>query len=209
MDLIEIKQLFPLLTDNDLLAEIYECAIERTFASGEDIIRGGQYIKYMPLVLDGLIKVMREDEEGNEMLLYFLEGGNTCAMSITCCMRAETSNIWATAEEETKVLLIPVKNSEDWMKKYSAWRNYVISSYASRMEELLRTIDSIAFKSLDERLLKYLEDRSRHTGTKSFNLTHQEIARELNSSREAISRLLKKLERIGRVKLGRNKLELV
>lgn len=209
MNALDLKNTFPLLTEKELLEEIAEHGIEKTFESGEDLIRKGQYIKYMPLVLDGLIKVMREDGDGSEMLLYFLEGGNTCAMSIICCMRAETSNIWATVEEKATVLLIPVKQSEIWMKKYSSWRNYVISSYSNRMEELLKTIDAIAFYSLDERLHQYLKERSRVSNTKVFSITHQEIARELNSSREAISRLLKKLENMKKVKLSRNKIELL
>lgn len=209
MDKNQIRQLFPLLSEIELLEELSEHSIERTFEEKENIIRKGQYMKYMPLILSGSIKVMREDESDNEMLLYYLEGGNTCAMSITCCLRSEVSNIWATAQETTDVLLVPIEKSDEWMKKYSSWRNFIMMSYATRMEELLNTLDSIAFYSLDQRLLKYLNDKSQALKKSAFSLTHSEIAQELNSSREAISRLLKKLENMGKVKLGRNHITLL
>jgi CRP/FNR family transcriptional regulator len=209
MDKETIRKQFPILTEIELLEEIAEYGIERTFQRGDKIIRKGEYMKYMPLVFSGSIKIMREDDYGNEVLLYYLEGGNTCAMSITCCMKEEKSSIWAIAEEETKLLLVPVMNVDGWMKKFSSWKNFVMNSYATRMDELLHTLDSIAFYSLDERLLKYLKDRSSALNKKEFSITHSDIAKELNSSREAISRLLKKLENMGKVELGRNRISLI
>ncbi len=205
-----IKKQFPVFTEIELLEEIAEYGIDRTFQRGDSIIRKGEYMKYMPLIFAGSLKIMREDDNGNEMLLYYLEGGYTCAMSITCCMKEEKSNIWAIAEEDdTKILLIPVMYVDGWMKKYSSWRNFVMSSYASRMDELLHTLDAIAFYSLDERLLKYLKDRASAMQKTEFSITHSDIAKSLNSSREAISRLLKKLENLGKVELGRNKIKLI
>tara|TARA_B100000809_G_C15020058_1_gene488107 strand:+ start:221 stop:856 length:636 start_codon:yes stop_codon:yes gene_type:complete len=209
MDIDIIKNQFPVFTEIDLLKEISTHGIERDFQRGENIIRKGEYMKYMPLVFSGSVKIMREDDNGNEVLLYYLEGGNTCAMSITCCMKEEKSNIWAIAEENTKILLIPLINVDSWIKKYSSWKNFVMNSYASRMDELLQTLDSIAFYSLDERLLKYLKDRSSALQKNEFSITHSEIAKELNSSREAISRLLKKLENMKKIELGRNKIKLI
>ena len=204
-----IKNLFPVFNQVDLLEELSHEGFEKTFIKDDIVIRKGEYMKFMPLILSGSIKVMREDDNGNEMLLYYLEGGNTCAMSITCCLKEEKSNILAIAEEETSVLMIPISTSDAWMKKYTNWRNFILESYASRMNELLQTLDAIAFYSLDERLLKYLKDRSTALKKNEFSITHNDIAKELNSSREAVSRLLKKLENLGKVKLGRNRIELL
>jgi CRP/FNR family transcriptional regulator len=145
----------------------------------------------MPLVFSGSINILRQDDHGNEVLLYYLEKGKTCAMSMSCCMKEKKSNIWAIAEEDTQLLLVPVEKMDFWMKKYSSWKNFVMNSYSSRMDELLYTLDAIAFYSLDERLLKYLKDRSSALQKVEFHITHSEVAKELNSSREAISRLLK------------------
>ena len=204
-----IRKQFPVFTEIELLEELAEYGIERTFQRGDKIIRKDEYMKYMPLVFSGSIKIMREDDLGNEVLLYYLEGGNTCAMSITCCMKEEKSSIWAIAEEETTLLLIPVFHVDGWMKKYSSWKNFVMNSYATRMDNLLHTLDAIAFYSLDDRLVKYLKDRSAALQKTEFSITHSEIAKELNSSREAISRLLKKLENMNKVVLVRNKIKLI
>lgn len=209
LDKKQILKQFPVLSEIELLEEISEYGIERTFQTGENIMRKGEYIKYMPMIFSGSIRVMREGEEGNELLLYYLEGGNTCAMAIACCMKQEQSNIWAAAEEETTVLLIPMQYVNLWISKYTSWKNFIMDSYSNRMDEILRTLDAIAFYSLDKRLIKYLEDRSSALRTKEFTITHGDIARELNSSREAISRLLKKLENMGKVELGRNKVKLL
>jgi len=206
MDKNTIRQHLPNFVELELIEEISEYGIERDFNLGDTIIRKGEFMKYVPIIISGSIRVMREDDDGHEMLLYYLEGGNTCAMSITCCTRNEKSTIWAIAEENSKVLLVPLEYMEVWMKKYSSWRSYIMNSYSSRMEGLLQTLDSIAFYSLDKRLLKYLGDRSQALKKNEFSITHSEIARALNSSREAISRLLKKLETLGKIELGRNKI---
>lgn len=209
MKTTEIKSIFPLLTEIELQEELTDIGLEKEYQQGANIFRKGQFIKYLPLVMSGAIKVMREDEEGNEVLLYYLESGHTCAMSITCCMQHKKSEIWAIAEDKTRVLFIPVERAGLWMKKYNSWRNFIINSYAIRMQELLHTLDSIAFFSLDARLLKYLKDRAATLQQNQFTITHSDIAKELNASREAISRLLKKLETLGKVELGRNKIKLL
>lgn len=206
---LNIQQLFPTLTDLSLIKEIEESGISKDFEQGEEIIRKGQFLNFMPLILSGSVKVIREEEDGREVLLYYLEGGNTCAMSITCCLNSAQSSINAIAEDKTELLMIPLQKSEEWMAKYSNWRNFILMSYANRMEELLYTVDSVAFRSLDERLLKYLEAKAHILKKREFSITHSEIAKELNSSREAISRLLKKLENIEVVELGRNKVKLL
>ena len=209
MDKERIRSHFPVFNEIELLEELAENGIEKTFKRGENIIRKGEYMKYMPLIISGSIKVLREDDQGHEVLLYFLEVGNTCAMSITCCLKQEKSEIRAIAEDDTKVLMIPVWVADGWIKNYSSWKNFIMNSYAARLQELLFTLESIAFYSLDERLLKYLRDRSNTLNKNEFEITHGKIATELNSSREAISRLLKKLEKMGKVKLGRNKIKIL
>ncbi len=125
MDKNEVKKVFPVFNEIELLEEMSEFGIEMQFKKGDPIIRKGQYIKYMPLILEGSLSVMRENEDGDEVLLYFLEGGDTCSMSMTCCMRSEKSNIWAIAEDNSKVLLLPLEHMEQWMKKYSiAWHHW-------------------------------------------------------------------------------------
>lgn len=204
-----IHQYFPNFIELELIDEISTYGIEKKVDRGEEMIRKGEFMKYIPLIFSGSIRVMREDEEGHEMLLYYLERGNTCAMSISCCIRNEKSNIQAIAEEDSEVLLLPLEQMDCWMKSYSSWRNYIMDSYSSRMEGLLHTLDAIAFYSLDKRLLKYLDDRSKALKKTEFEITHSHISRELNASREAISRLLKKLEVMGKVRLGRNKITLL
>ena len=204
-----IKEHFPLLNDKNLLEEIEKIGSKKTVEAGTQLMDIGQYIKYMPLVVTGSIKIMREDEEGNEILLYYLEGGNTCAVSFTCCMHQEKSSIRAITEEDTTLLMIPVEYMDLWMGKYKDWRDFVLFTFSKRMDELFETLDSIAFHSMDKRLIKYLKDRARVLKKNEFSITHQEIALSLNSSREAVSRLLKKLENMGKVKLGRNQITLL
>ena len=151
---------------------------------------------------------MREDEGGNELMLYYLRGGETCAMSLTCCMAYKRSEIRAVAQEAVKMITIPVEYMDEWMK-FRDWRSFVMNTYRLRFEELLEALDSIAFLKMDERLLKYLNEKSNTIGSKQVQMSHQEIAVDLNSSREVISRILKQMERKGEVKLGRNKIQLL
>jgi len=180
------------------------------FRAGEVIMDYGHYIKLVPLVVKGSIKVVREDaERDHEIFLYFLSSGETCSMSFSCCMLNKRSDIRTTAEEDATIIGIPIKYVDEWMMKYKSWKNFVMSSYDQRMQELVKTIDTIAFDNMDERLLKYLHQKSEAVNSKILLTTHQDIAYDLNASREAISRLLKKLEHIGRIKLSRNKIELL
>lgn len=179
------------------------------FHEGDFIMDIGNYIKTVPIITKGSIKIIREDDEGHEIFLYYLQKGETCAMSLTCCMQDQPSQIRAIAEEDVELISIPVKFMDEWMMKYPTWKNFVMRTYQNRFEELLNTIDLIAFHNMDERLIDYLREKSNIHKTSELNVTHQEIAFELNSSREAISRLLKKLENQGRVKLHRNRIDLL
>ena len=204
----DIKLHFPDLYEPELIQEIETYGKEHFSGHGETLMDIGKYIKSFPLLISGSLKILREDTEGNEILLYYLNKGQTCAMALTCCMKQEKSNIRAVAEDDTHMIMIPVNFSDEWLFKYKSWKNFIMNTYASRFEELLKTVDSIAFRKMDERLLSYLENKAKILETNSLQVTHQEIAKELNSSREVISRLLKKLEQIGEIKLGRNQIDL-
>lgn len=204
-------RMFPeLAKDQKLLDEIIFRSTVRKVNKGDIVIDYGSYIQFVPLVVDGLIKIVRENEEGKEVLLYFLTGGNTCAASFSCCMVQKRSEIKAIAEEDTTIITIPLQAADEWMGKYAVWRNFVMNMYDQRLFDMIDTIDKLAFAKLDEKLWQYLEDRSYIAGSNVLqDISHQEIASDLNVSREAISRLLKKLEQQGKVTLARNRVTLL
>ena len=205
----ELKTSYGSLFEEALLKEIIEVSILKEIPEDYTLIDVGQYIKYMPLLLDGVIKILREDSEGDELLLYFLEKGETCAMTLSCCLGQSKSNIRAITETKTRLLMIPIQKMEEWTGKYKSWRNYVFNSNHERLMEMLETIDSIAFLKMDERLIKYLNDKVKFTNSNTLAITHQEIADDLHSSRVVISRLLKKMENEQLVKLHRNQITLL
>ena len=204
-----LRDKFPSLSEPALVNDILEHGIEKEYGTGEVLINYGQFIKSIPLVLAGRIKIMREDKSGRELFLYYLKPGETCAMSLTCCMANSKSEITAIAEEDSIVIMVPVRLMDAWTAKYTSWKNMVMTTYQSRFNELLNTIDGIAFYKLDDRLMSYLAEKSKTVTHNIINNSHQEIARELGTQREVVSRLLKKLEKDGLVKLGRNKIELL
>lgn len=179
------------------------------FEAGEIMMDYGSYVKFVPLILEGSIKVTREGNDGTEILLYYIKAGESCTMSFTCCMLNKKSEIRTEAEEDTLILGIPLKHVDEWMNRYQSWKNFVMLSYDNRMLELIRTIDSLVFQKMDERLLKYLQTKANTKGSSVLEVTHQEIATDLNASREAISRLLKQMEKQGMVQLGRNMITVV
>lgn len=204
-----LKNNFEYQFEPELLEEISEVGKIIEVKEGEKLIEIGDYLRSMPLLISGAIKILREDSKGDELLLYFIEKGGTCAMTLTCCLGHSKSEIRAIAELDTTLIMIPVKKMEEWMGKYKSWRNFVLESYHSRMMELLDTIDNIAFLRLDERLVKYLQDKQKITGSSIINSTHQEIAYELYTSRVVISRLLKTLENSGKIELNRNSIKIL
>ena len=206
---MEDLRLFPQLRDKKLLEEIAQHGKVMAFPAHTTIMDYGQYLSHMPLITQGSIKIMREDEEGHEILLYHVYPGSTCAVSLTCCMERRKSEIQAIAESDVQLIMLPVEKMEPWMREYPGWRQFVIQTYADRFAELLQVIDDTAFRKLDERLARYLLRRSKAAGVTTLKTTHQEIAQDLNGSRESISRLLKQLERLGRIKLGRNMVEIL
>lgn len=202
-----VYKLFPQF-EEPLLKDLLQESTIRSFDEGEQMIRTGQYMRSSLLLLSGLVKIYREDEEGNEFMMYYLEPGNACAMSMMCTARNEKSQVMAKAVQPAEALLVPQHLTEQWLGKYKSWHNFVIGSYRQRFEELLLTLDSIAFKAMDERLIFYLRRHLQNQGPE-VRLSHQQIADDLNSSREVISRLLKKLEQRQAVTLHRSHLEIL
>lgn len=204
-----LRRHYPQLAERDLQEEIILVGKLLFFKAGETILDFGSYVRLVPLLVEGSIKVVREGEEGKEIFLYYLQPGQSCTMSFTCCMMNKKSEIRTVAEEDTLLIGIPIKYMDEWMTRYQSWKNFVMLSYDNRMLELVKTIESIAFQKLDERLLQYLQKKAAITGSKIIQATHQDIAFDLNASREAISRLLKQLENEGQLRLGRNKVTLL
>lgn len=202
------KELFPQF-EPGLINAIEKEAVQRSFNAGDVIMRTGQYIKSTALVLEGRVKIYRENQEGGEFLMYYLGPGQACAVSMICALQSHTSEIMAVAEEDSEVLMIPVQLMDDMMNKYKTWYQFVIQTYRNRFDEILSVVDNIAFRNMDERLEFYLKRYVEKTGKKSVEISHQQIADDLNSSREVISRLLKKMEQRNLVKLHRNMIELV
>ncbi len=195
--------------EKELIDEIIQVVTLIDFREGDVLIDFGQYIKTMPLLISGAIRIMREDFDEGELLLYFLEKGDTCAMTLACCIGDKKSEIRAVAENHGLVAMVPVQKMEEWMGRYKSWRSFVFESYNNRFNELLSAIDNIAFMHMDERLVNYLEETAKVNNSTLIQKTHQEIAHTLNSSRVVISRLLKALENQGKIKLNRNNIELV
>lgn len=203
-----LKKHFPGF-ETELMDEIDQLGKIISFPANELMMDFGAPIEMIPLIFKGNVKVYREDENGNELFLYYLESSDACALSLVCSGRDKISRVRAVAVEETLAIAIPISKMDEWMQKYRSWYQYVLETYQFRLEELLRTIDTIAFKRMDDRLIEYLRKTSEAHNSLILNETHQSIAQELNSSREVISRLLKKLEQKGMIKLSRNQIEII
>jgi CRP/FNR family transcriptional regulator len=201
-----VKKRFPFF-ESGLRTAISEAGTLREFKAQEELIREDQYIRSFPIVFSGLIKVCRTDEEGNELLLYYLRPGEVCTVSLICCMDRTRSRVKATAEEDTTAIAIPVELLDSWMSLFQTWKEYVMRSMQMRFDELLNVLDSIAFLRMDERLEKFFTDRFRSSGSTVFEGSHQDVALAMNSSREVISRLLKQMEKKGLISLSRGRID--
>lgn len=208
VELEKLKQ-FEYIFEPDLLKEIQSKSVFKKISSGDVIIDYGETMKNIPLIISGSVKVIRPDEEGRELLLYYVNPSESCAMTFTCCMQQYKSEIKAIAEDDTEMILFPSGLMDEWMVKYPTWKSFVMKTIHFRFNELLNTIDQIAFQNLDERLIKYLSGKSKNTGTALINLSHQQIADELATSRVVVSRLLKKLENDKKLLLFRNQIKLL
>ena len=204
----KIESTYPSFFESDLLEEINELGFLIKFKPNDVLIDLDQYIKGIPILLNGAIKIMREDYDDGELLLYFLEKGDTCAMTMACCLGDKQSKIRAVAETDGELVMIPINKMDEWLAKYSSWRKFVFDSYNNRLDEMLMAIDNLAFNDMNNRLKKYLLDVASINNSHIVNKTHQEIAYELNTSRVVISRLLKALEKEQFVTLNRSTITL-
>jgi len=195
--------------ENKLIDEIKTIGRLKKVKAGQVVVSQESPGNEMPIVLSGLLKVLRQDPNGQEVFLYYLEGGETCAMSITCCIEGKKSSFKVLAEEDSTIWMIPMGDMDKWITKYPTFRRFVFSSYQMRFDELLTTIDSVVFHKMDERLYKYLLDTKQATGSFEIHKTHEQIANELSTSRVVISRLLKQLEKEDKIEQGRNKIEIL
>lgn len=203
-----LKNTFPSFS-NELIQEIESNAVHQSYKAGDVIMRTGQYINNTILLTEGQIKIYREGENGGEFFMYYLQPGQACAVSMICATKSQTSQIMAKAVEDVELIMIPLALMEKWMMEHRSWYEFVIFTYRTRFEEVLEVVDSIAFRAMDERLEFYLKRHADACGCKDLKLSHQEIGNELNTSREVISRLLKKMEQRGLVRLHRNHIELL
>ncbi|MES2373851.1 MAG: Crp/Fnr family transcriptional regulator [Bacteroidota bacterium] len=200
---------FATIFEPALLAEMEQFGEIKTFKEGDIIMDYGKYIRMMPLVLKGTIKVFRKDEDGKEILLYYLSNNESCSMAYSCCVEAKKSEVKAIAEDDVELLAIPHAKLDEWLCKYTSWKNYIMRSFNDRFLELLKSIESIAFHKLDERLIAYLKEKSRLSGSSVIKASHYVIADELATSRVVVSRLLKQLENDGKILLYRNEIKLM
>jgi len=198
----KLVQLFP-DWENGLYEEVLEHATFKTAEAGTILLKKGQNIKSAMLVTEGTVKLYQEDEEGSEFFMYHLNPGEACAVTLVCNFHLEQSQVLAKALTDISYISIPLEYMDKWLQQYKSWHYFVIRTYRSRYEELLKTINEIAFKNMDERLEFYIKRQVEQSG-KTVRLTHQEIANDLNTSREVISRLLKKMENNGWISLSRN-----
>lgn len=208
LSVAEFQQVFPDIYERNTVEVILQTAKLKKLRADDWMVDIGDPIVYMPLLLKGQLRILREDEEGHELLLYYIRPGETCAMSLTCCSGNAVSNVRAVAEEDTELLLLPIQIIDEWTTKYPSFKSFILKTYQRRFEELLNTIDGIAFHNLDDRLLQLLKQKSEKEGS-VLKTTHQELANQLNSSREVISRLLKQMERKGKIQMGRNRITLL
>lgn len=203
----ELSKHFPSL-EKKLLSEIIRVAQVKTIHTNNTIVRTGDNIHAAILVVDGLVKIYREDDEGDEYFMYYLDAGKACAISLVCALGKGTSSVRAKAIIESIILMIPSYYVDEWIGKYKSWAQFAINSYRERFEELLQTIDHIAFQNMDERLIFYLRKHREKLNTNIVSTSFTEIAQELNSSREVVSRLMKKLSDKGVVQLYSSHIEI-
>jgi len=196
----EFRKVFPSF-ENDLLESLDQKAEVKSFHSGEEIVRAGQYFKSILLVVEGMIKVYREDDDGNEHFMYYLEPGQACSLAMIPSGRREKSEVMGKVVNNTTVIAVPPEYMDQWMFKYKSWYEFVLESHREGFGKLLATFDHTAFKNMDEKLVHYLRLQQGMHKSKTLHINNAEIARELNSSREVISRLMKKLADKGMIKM--------
>ncbi len=205
-----LSEAFPaLFKDPNFKNEILKSAGVLRVNKGDVLIDYGSFIRFVPLVVDGLIKIIRQNEEDREVFLYYLGPGSSCAASFSCCLVRKRSEVKAIAELDSTIITIPLTDADTWMTRFPVWRNFILEMYDQRLFDLIDSIDKLAFAHLDEKLIDYLEQRSLYSEDGKIHASHQEIANDLNASRETISRLLKKLENSKRIRSDRQVIQLI
>ena len=200
----KLKERYQYVFEEELLKEIDAVGQYRTIEKDFPMMDIGNDITHMPLILEGAIRIMGEDDKENEILLYYLEIGDSCAMTMTCCIGGKKSNIRAITERKTELILIPVAKMEEWIVKYKTWRVFVFESYDIRLKEMLGAIDALAFHNMEERLYKFLREKAMVLSSPELEITHYQIANDMNTSRVVISRLMKKLALDDKITSNRN-----
>ncbi len=196
-------------TSPELREKLYEYSIVKNYREGDVILNENANIRAIPIVSNGSIRVIRTDEDGREILLYYIKAGESCIMSFLGGMHHETSKVKAEVEEDAEILFLPIDKVTLLIKEYPEWLDYIFRLYHKRFEELLEVIDAVTFKKVDERLLLLLKKKSELTNSKTITVTHEQLANELGTARVVVSRLLKQLEESKSVELGRNKITLL
>ena len=205
----KIESCYINIFEKDFLEELAEVGFYQKISKGELLIDIDQELTHVPMILSGVVKIIRRDKHGDEIVLYYLEKSHTCAISFVNCINRNKSIFRGLAEQDVEAVFIPVNYIDEWLVKYKSFRHFIIDSYHFRLLEMVDTIDSLAFLKLEERLFNYLNEKMKIINTNTLNITHQELAEDLNSSRTVISRLLKHLEHEGKVRMHRNRLQVL
>lgn len=205
----DLQQITEFKTSPELVEKLQQFSIRKEYKAGSVILNENSHIRSIPIVTKGTLKVIRTEEDGREILLYYITAGESCIMSFLGGLHNETSKVKAEVEEDAEILFLPIDKVSLFIKEYPQWLDYIFRLYHKRFEELLEIINAIAFKKVDERLLALLQKKKELTNNKTLNITHEQLANELGTARVVVSRLLKQLEENGTVQLGRNKITLV
>jgi len=204
-----LEEVYSPIFEDSLLRELEQKSMLITATAGQGLIKMGQPITVVPMILSGTLKVSRENDEGQELLLYYVRQGEGCAMTFSCGLMSQVSLVKGTAEDDLLILCVAVAAMEEWMQKYSSWKRFVMSTIVNEFMDVIKSVDEVTFKKMDERLTYYLKERSKLSGSSLINLTHQQIADELGTNRVVVSRLLKKLETEKRLLLYPNQIKLL
>ena len=205
----KLSEYYSTIFEKELIDEIVEVGFVEKYKVGETLVDIGENMTHIPLILNGAVKIIRQEKEGEELVLYFLERGDTCAISFINCINRKESMFRATVENDTEAVFVPVEIIDDWLAKYKTWRYFIIDSYHFRLIEMVESIDGLAFKNMTQRLLKFLSDKAKINHDVNLEITHQEIANDLNTSRVVVTRLLKQLHNDNKIYSTRNKIKVL
>jgi CRP/FNR family transcriptional regulator len=205
----KLNEYYSFVFEKELIEEIVKVGFIDKYKSGDVLIDIGQNMTHIPLILSGAVKIIRQEKAGDELVLYFLEKGDTCAISFINCVNRKESIFKAVVENDTEAIFLPVEYIDEWLAKFKSWRHFIIDSYHFRLLEMVESIDGLAFMNMNQRLMKYLGDKAKIKQDVNLEITHQEIADDLNTSRVVVTRLLKQLHNDGKVFSTRSKIKVL